>query len=125
MNTYPQSKTVELETFVEDLDIALGDGVWVNSANLVLQVDYEGYDPGSYDTPPCGGTAVVSDILRVKDIAVCDEKTGDEITTYPHNLTKATLEKVVKNELVKQGWMNTSERDDWATDSVGSVLEKD
>lgn len=125
MNTYPQSKTVELETFVEDLDIALGDGVWVNSANLVLQVDYEGYDSGSYDTPPCGGTAVVSDILQVKDIAVCDEKTGDEITTYPHNLTKATLEKVVKNELVKQGWMNTSERDDWATDSVGSVLEKD
>lgn len=105
------------ETTVENLEIPVVGG-FIDSAEIIVEIEAEPYDAGDYWTPPSGGTCEIIDIVTVGEMSVTDDN-GDDVKIDSHLMQ--AYANLVKNYLNRTGWAD--KQVDWATETFAAEIE--
>ena len=114
--------TGEVTIESDGLEIELAYGLFIGDVVVVCKMEYEGYDPGDYWTPPSGGYATMYDI-EVKSVGVYDAN-GDDVDMERVGLDVEGVKRRADKFLRESDWMNQNEdyaAELWSQEAQGAA----
>ena len=105
---YRKDATGIVSETIEDLDISINENQFIGDAEVDCLMEYEGYDPGDWYTPPSGGCGWCYD-TTVKSVFIYSAD-GEEVG-------ESTDEKYLK---MVQDWIEST---DWMNENSDRLME--